>query len=181
MLRILSKIITAAFIVVIFGASGYFYLTSKTPHPSIPKLSEAPTPSVSSQATRVIAANLKVPWEIVFLPDNSALITERPGTIKKLNSDGTLIPNLQINIPEVKQYGEGGLLGIALDPNFISNNSIYIYYTYSSDGNNTLNKVVKYQFDGSKLSQQKIMLDKIPGAVFHNGGRIKFGPDGFFT
>ena len=121
----------------------------------------------------VIAQNLNIPWEIAFLPNGEILVTERSGTLLLVKS-GQKIP-----IEGVKHIGEGGLLGAAIHPNFENNKYIYLYYTYSSDGNETLNRVVRFKFENGKLINETVLVDKIPGAVNHNGGRIKFGPDKF--
>lgn len=70
-------------------------------------------------------------------------------------------------------------MGIALHPDFQSNNYIYLYYTYEAQGNNTLNRVVRMTYSDRALKDEKIIVDRIPGASNHNGGRIKFGPDNF--
>ena len=72
---------------------------------------------------------------------------------------------------------EGGLLGIALDPNYSENHYIYLYYTYN-DFLSTKNKVVRYVESDLSLTEDKIIIDEIPGGPYHDGGRIKFGPDG---
>lgn len=129
----------------------------------------------------VVANNLNIPWEVVFLPVRQAqggpndeiLVTERPGTL-------LLIKNRQkIPIEGVKHIGEGGLLGITVHPDFQDNKYLYLYYTYSSNGENTLNRVARFKFEDDKLANEQIIVDAIPGAVNHNGGRIKFGPDNF--
>lgn len=126
-----------------------------------------------------LASNLQIPWALVFLPDKSILFTERAGAIRIIDSKGNLNPNPVASINEVKHSGEGGLLGITIHPDFDSNHFVYLYYTYSSNGNDTLNRVVRFKFEENALSEKSIIVDKIPGALFHNGGRIKFGPDGF--
>jgi glucose/arabinose dehydrogenase len=103
------------------------------------------------------------------------LVTERPGDLSIIsNGEKKLISRLPS-----KEIGEGGLMGLALDPDFTSNHFIYVQYTYSGNGNDTLNRVVRYKFENNNLSDEKIIADAIPGAANHNGGRIKFGPDGF--
>lgn len=130
--------------------------------------------------TTVITQNLEVPWAIAFLPDNRMLVTERPGRVRIVNINGT--PNQAlaaiINV-NVQSDGEGGLLGIVLHPNFSQNHYVFFYYTYKSEGNQTLNRVVRMKFENDKLTNEQIIVDKIPGAIYHNGGRIKFGPDGY--
>ena len=73
--------------------------------------------------------------------------------------------------------GEGGLLGIAVDPDFEQNNYIYLYYTYN-EFTTTLNKIVRYQVNDLTVTEDKVLIDGIPGASYHDGGRIQFGPDG---
>lgn len=127
--------------------------------------------------TTVLATGLDTPWSIAFLPDNNILITERPGTLKLLDTKGNL--SLVSTIEKVKEIGEGGLLGITLHPHFSTNHYIYLYYTYSSNGDNTLNRVVRMTYEDQKLTDERIIVDSIPGASNHNGGRIKFGSDNY--
>ncbi|KKU03388.1 MAG: Quinoprotein glucose dehydrogenase [Candidatus Amesbacteria bacterium GW2011_GWB1_47_26] len=121
----------------------------------------------------VIAQNLTIPWEAAFLPDGEILVTERPGTLLLIKG------KQKIPIDGVKHVGEGGLLGLAIHPDFAKNKYVYLYYTYSSIENNTLNRVVRFKLENAKLTNEQVIVDAIPGAVNHNGGRIKFGPDGF--
>jgi len=129
--------------------------------------------------TAVIAKNLETPWSIVFLPDKSILVTERPGRVRLIDSNGNLQPEPVVILYGVKEIGEGGLLGITLHPNFSTNNYIYLYYTYQENSDNTLNRVIRMTYQNQKLSEELIIVDKIPGSSNHNGGRIKFGPDGY--
>jgi len=121
-----------------------------------------------------VAEDLEVPWSIAFAPDGRIFVTERVGKLRVIES-GELNPQPIKTLDAGR--GEGGLLGIALDPNFAENHYLYLYYTYS-DFLSTYNKVVRYTENDNKLSDEMILLDKIPGAAFHDGGRIKFGPDG---
>jgi glucose/arabinose dehydrogenase len=122
----------------------------------------------------VIAENLEVPWEIVFLPDGNALITERSGRVRLFKNE-VLEENSVLSIQDVKAVGEGGLLGMTLHPQFSANHFVYLYYTYSQGG--IKNKVVRFTLEEDRLSFNKDVLINIPGSNFHNGGRIKFGPD----
>lgn len=120
---------------------------------------------------KVVAENLNIPWEIVFLPDRSMLITERSGNLKHIDS-GTTIP-----VSGVAHRGEGGLLGMALHPDFKNNQFLYLYSTTSTSGGLT-NRVERYKFSNNNLSDRKSIIENIPGSSNHDGGRIAFGPDG---
>lgn len=152
---------------------------------SLQKPAQTPKTTVQTQAPSdqtaqisVVAQNLEIPWGLAFLPNESILVTERPGTVKLIEKNGNVKEVSQL--PNVKHIGEGGLLGIALHPDFSLNNYVYLYYTYESSGNDTLNRVVRMTYKENSLTDEKIIVDKIPGASNHNGGRIKFGSDKFF-
>jgi len=118
----------------------------------------------------VIAEGLAIPWEIAFLPDGDILVTERPGTLKKIGSDGIII-----TIEGVEHIGEGGLLGMALHPDFEKTRWLFLYFT-TKRGDALINRVERYRFDGNRLFEKTTIIDGIPGAVYHDGGRIAFGP-----
>lgn len=131
------------------------------------------------ESPKTITENLDTPWGLIFLPDRSMLVTERPGRVRLIDKSGKLDPRSVATIKKAEEIGEGGLLGIILHPNFSENKFIYLYYTYSGDDDQTLNRVVRLRYENGKLADEKIIIDKIPGAPNHNGGRIKFGPDNF--
>jgi len=120
-----------------------------------------------------VAEDLEIPWAISFAPDGRIFFTERVGNLRVIE-DGKLNPE-PVTILDVGK-GEGGLLGLALDPNFEENHYLYLYYTYS-ELLSTYNKVVRFTENDNKLSDEMVLIDKIPGASWHDGGRIKFGPD----
>lgn len=187
------KLITLIFLILLFVIAYSFY---RIQHPNLPTLNfPAPTQSItptliqsksnsqqsseSTSASQVIATNLDTPWAIAFLPDRSMLVTERPGRVRLIDSTGNLADKEVSTINSVKEIGEGGLLGIAIHPNFSVNHYVYLYYTYASNGANTFNRVVRMKFENSQLLDETIIVDQIPGASIHNGGRIKFGPDNY--
>lgn len=126
----------------------------------------------------VVAQNLEVPWALDFLPDKSIIFTERPGRVRLIEPTLKLKPDPLLVIEDIASEGEGGLLGIAIHPDFKENNFVYLYYT-EQDRGVTWNRVVRFVKINNRLEDEKIIIDNIPGAIFHNGGRIKFGPDGF--
>jgi glucose/arabinose dehydrogenase len=117
-----------------------------------------------------VATGLEIPWEIGFLPDGRALITERPGRVQMLAPDGKLRAVASV---DVAAEGEGGLLGLAVDPDFERNSFVYLYRTTERG-----NEVARYRLDGSRLREQAVVVQDIPAGAIHDGGRIRFGPDG---
>jgi glucose/arabinose dehydrogenase len=120
---------------------------------------------------RLIASGLNVPWGVAFLPNGDALVAERAtGRIKRIPSGGGT-PRTVFRIPGVAtNFGEGGLLGIAVSPRYSSDRLVYAYYTSSRD-----NRVVRFRLGGRP---PRAVLTGIRRAGNHNGGRIVFGPDG---
>jgi len=124
----------------------------------------------------IIAEKLKVPWAIALSNEGKIYFTERSGTIRVIEG-GNLNPDPLITFKEpFISLGEGGLLGIALDPNFSENHYIYVMYSYS-EGEQFYNRIVRLVEENNKASIDRIILDKIPASPVHNGGRIKIGPD----
>lgn len=142
-----------------------------------PKPENNKSQNVVTDRISIVAQNLDTPWAIAVLPDKSLLVTERSGNVRLIDANGNLQSNPVAVLPSVKEIGEGGLLGLVLHPNFSSNNYVYFYYTYDGSSGNTLNRVARMVYKDKKISDEKIIVDKIPGASNHNGGRIKFGPD----
>ncbi|WP_249435985.1 PQQ-dependent sugar dehydrogenase [Paenibacillus sp. Marseille-Q4541] len=126
--------------------------------------------------TEVIATGVNVPWEVDFLPDGRMLFTERPGQLRMI-TDGTIMeePLISFSAP-FSDEGEGGLLGLAIDPDFENNSYVYVYHSYKKE-EDIANRVLRLIIDGQEASIDKVLIDDIPGGVNHNGGRIKIGPD----
>ncbi|HEY6740108.1 MAG TPA: PQQ-dependent sugar dehydrogenase [Actinopolymorphaceae bacterium] len=153
-------------------SSGSRPTTTVTPSPS-PSRREDPRairPAVSSTVT----TGLTSPWDVAVLPDGSALVSERDtGRIVRVTTSGTA--RTIGRVPGVDHGGEGGLLGLALSPRYPTDHLMYAYITTSGD-----NRVVTMTYDEGRLGRPRVVLDGIPrGDLHHNGGRIRFGPDGF--
>ncbi len=119
--------------------------------------------------------NLKAPWSLVFLPDGDALVSERPGRIR-LIENGKLRTRPLARI-DVARGGEGGLMGLALHPRFPAQPYLYAMHTFEAGGRTT-NRVIRLKITGKTARFDRIIVPAIPGAGYHNGGRIGFGPDG---
>lgn len=129
---------------------------------------EAAAPS--QPVVEVVATELDIPWDIAFLPDGTALVTERSGSVVHLES-GRTFP-----ISGIAHVGEAGLLGIALHPDFAENTFVYLYET-TDRGDALENRVIRYTYTGDELVFDRVIYSGIPGARYHDGGRIAFGPD----
>nr|WP_240977683.1 PQQ-dependent sugar dehydrogenase [Knoellia sp. DB2414S] len=140
--------------------------------------SSSPTSSNGSRATTntrrsTVASGLDVPWGIAFLPDGSALVTLRDQARLVHVRDGAEPVTLG-TIPGVQPDGEGGLLGVAVSPDYARDRRVFLSYTAAED-----NRVVRLAFDGTRASRPEAILTGIPKAGNHNGGRLAFGPDGY--
>jgi quinoprotein glucose dehydrogenase len=132
-------------------------------------------PEGNGVKTEVWVKNLHIPWSLIFLPDGRALVSERGGSIRLIRN-GTLQERPYALI-DVSHTGEGGLMGLALDPDFPQKQYIYAMHTYRKmTGLN--NRVIRLKDKGSKGIYDTVILENIPGGRLHNGGRISFGPDG---
>jgi glucose/arabinose dehydrogenase len=125
------------------------------------------TASVERVEVSTLATNLDVPWSFAFLPDGDSLVTERDsGKLLRVSPSGE-VREIQ-TLPEGGS-GEGGLLGVAVSPDYENDRYVYAYYTTEHD-----NRVVRFRL-GEKPEP---VLTGIPVNTYHDGGRIKFGPDG---
>lgn len=121
-------------------------------------------------APQVEASGLEVPWGLDFLPDGSALVTERDSA-RLLRIPPGQAPQEVATLPNVAPGGEGGLLGLAVSPTYAQDRWVYLYLTTASD-----NRIVRLRLDAPQA--QEVVLSGLAKASFHNGGRIAFGPDG---
>lgn len=127
---------------------------------------------------RVLTENLTQPWEIVWGPDNFIWMTERGGRVSRVNPASGVVTPL-ITISDVRSQGEGGLLGMALHPSFNTTPQVFVAYNYNNGGNYR-EKIVRYQYDGTTLTNPVIILDNIAASNIHNGCRLLIVGDKLF-
>lgn len=125
----------------------------------------------SDDAVEVIVSRLATPWSVVYLPDGDMLVTERSGTMRRIGENGQSYP-----IKGVRETSEGGLLGVALHPQFETNQRLYLYYTTDVFGS-LENRIDEYRLVDDQLTKTRNILSSVPAASNHNGGAIAFGPD----
>ncbi len=127
-------------------------------------------------------AGLNFPVSLSFASDGRIFFTEKDtGNIRIIESNGTLLATPFATVPSLFHDMEAGLLGIALDPAFSTNQYVYVYYTYRDSGFYTHGHIVRYTATGNSGIDAFDLFDVVssaPNTVYHNGGYIKFGPDG---
>ncbi|MEU0053397.1 PQQ-dependent sugar dehydrogenase [Streptomyces sp. NPDC006309] len=153
--------------------------TGAAPGASSPRAAfPAPPAKGSVKVLRTVAEHLKTPWGLAPLPGGDLLVSSRDeGTILRIDERTGRKTELG-TVSGVAPAGEGGLLGIALSPDYAADHMIYAYFTSASD-----NRVVRVRYDerrpaGEQLGAPDTVFKGIPKGFIHNGGRIAFGPDG---
>ncbi|MDG4859661.1 PQQ-dependent sugar dehydrogenase [Streptomyces sp. T-3] len=138
---------------------------------------DAPPAKGSVKVVRTVTEGLKSPWGLAPLPDGGLLVSSRDeATITRIDEKSGKKTELG-SVPGVAPGGEGGLLGIALSPEYASDHMVYAYFTPASD-----NRIARFLYDEQKPAGQQLgapdtILRGIPKGTNHNGGRIAFGPD----
>src|SRR5579862_3410422 len=126
----------------------------------------------------VVTRGLVHPWSLVFLPDGSMLVTERPGRIRIVR-DGVLDPKPVGGVPQARTKGNGGLMDIALHPKFAENHLVYFTYDKPVEGDKGAPTVARGRLEGSVLTDVRDLV--VTDAYEGTGGlssRIAFGRDG---
>lgn len=138
-----------------------------------------PTTSAPTSATPVgppevvgtVATGLSVPWGLAFLPDGTALVSERTTKrVLRVTASGQITAVGTVDIAQPS--GEGGLLGLAVSPTYTRDHLVYAYVTTADD-----NRVVRFTLDGDRMGTPEPRLTGIPKAGNHNGGRLLFAPN----
>ena len=167
------KYILVIGVVILIGVS---YFSSRSAPDGVAVTPMPPPPATSTPRIEIVAEGLEIPWDVAFLPGGDLLVSERPGRVVRIGKNGV---KTSISYEsDVRHRGEGGLLGLTLHPDFAKNNFVYLYIS-TPDGTQTANRVDRYRLDGNALVERKTIIEGIPGATYHDGGRMEFGPDGY--
>jgi glucose/arabinose dehydrogenase len=128
---------------------------------------------------QTLVTGLDTPWAMDYAPDGRIFINERPGRIRVIEN-GRLLPDPWLKIDRVVENGESGLLGIALDPDFKDNGFLYVAYTYATAQRPLVNRLSRFHENPQtkKGGEEKVLIDGITGGSNHDGGAVRFGPDG---
>nr|WP_263312817.1 PQQ-dependent sugar dehydrogenase [Mammaliicoccus sp. Marseille-Q6498] len=127
-----------------------------------------------TKGVETVAKDIDTPWSIEKAGDVFYL-TERPGKIVKI--EGKKQTEQKVNLDEtVSTADEAGLLGFVLAPDFKDSKEAFAYYTYEND-EGQFNRIVKLKLVGNSWNEAEVLLDHIPSGPYHDGGRLKIGPD----
>lgn len=120
---------------------------------------------------------LKVVWSLDFAPDGRLFIAEREGRIRVASPTGQLDPTPWHTFQGMQVRLEDGLLGLTLHPDFETQPWVYAFYTVQK-GEQYVNRVSRFREVNGRSGPEEILIDDLPSARIHNGGRLRFGPDG---
>lgn len=139
--------------------------------------SDLPAPAGAKETPKgpvTVAGDLRVPWAVVDAGGGALLVTERPGTLRKIMPDGS---SVSYAVEGVAAVGEGGLLGAAWGPPGAAKPFLYLYMT-ARKGGAAVDRVVRYAWTDAGPVEDKVIIDGIPAYQYHDGGTVAFGPDG---
>lgn len=127
-----------------------------------------------------VASGLEHPWAIAFLPDGRFLVTERPGRLRLVDRDGRVDPEPVAGLPAISATGQGGLLDVALHPDFAENRLVYFSYAEAGDGG-VGTAVARGHLEGKRLADVEVLFRMTPktGGGRHFGSRLVFDRDGY--
>ncbi len=155
---------------------------SPSPQPSTRTVQPTDSPSASPgtkgpvrpRVAGTVARGLRAPWGVAFLPDGTALVSERDTTrVLAVPESGGRVREVG-RIAQASPQGEAGLLGLAVSPTYDEDSLVFAYVSTADD-----NRVVSMTYDGGRLGSPKPILTGIPNGYIHDGGRLQFGPDGY--
>ncbi|WP_119165653.1 PQQ-dependent sugar dehydrogenase [Algihabitans albus] len=141
-------------------------------------VSEGEVPQIDDLRTSTVVSDLEHPWGMAWLPDGTILVTERPGRLRMIR-DGALVEAEISGVPEVFAEGQGGLLDVAVHPDFSENRLIYLTYAQGTpDDNRTL--IARAVLDDEALLDLEVIfeVEEQKPDTQHFGARLLWLPDG---
>lgn len=152
--------------------------------PRLELLEDRAVPALTSGFVQAqFTSGLSIPTSMTFAPDGRLFVSEKAGSLRIVQPDGTLLPTpfLQLTVDTIE---ERGLLGIAFDPSFATNRFLYVFYTGYDASFNPVNRVSRFTASSGDPNvvqggSELVLLDNIPSTMgWHNGGSLHFGKDG---
>ena len=177
MQRHLKALGGASLLVSVSVIAAHAQMAEPTVPPDPPKFDAQQAPNFVSDT---VIIGLNEPTNMVFTPDGRMLIIERAGTIWVVPPGGTAVnPTPVVTLPSVNTADERGLLGITLDPNFASNGFFYVFYTNAGSRRNQVSRLTMVGNTASLATEQVIWQNDDNADIWHQGGDLHFGPDGY--
>lgn len=152
---------------------GSIFLSSAASAQNAPALATFPVGATTVTVSE-LATGLQVPWELIWGPDNYIWMTERGGRISRVDPTSGQVTVLT-TLPDVATSSEGGLLGMALHPDFAVSPYVYVVYNYNDNGYKE--KLVRLTYSGGTLGSPQVLLGDIPAVSTHSGSRLLILPD----
>jgi glucose/arabinose dehydrogenase len=154
------------------GENGDDVIPGETATPTATETGTSGTGNPKPQVIDTIATGLDTPWGLAFLPNGTAIVTERDsGRVLEIRGHGVRTIG---QIDETSAKGEAGLLGVAASPSFASDHRLFFYVSTAED-----NRIIRADYEGRRLGPVEPILTGIPNGFIHDGGRLAFGPDGY--
>jgi len=155
------------------------------PTPAMANQTRAPAAPRTAVKVERVAQGLAHPWGLQFLPDGQMLITERPGRLRVVGRDGALSPPIA-GVPKVHAAGQGGLLDVALAPDFATSREVFLSFADPRDGSANGTSVARGRLEltgsGGALRDVRVIFRQQPSFAsnMHFGSRMVFASDGTF-
>lgn len=174
--RVLLRTLAASMLVL--GACAETPVNAPVPKPPGPYLSTGDVPVSTAAVRSVVVGGLEHPWSMAWLPDGTLLITERPGRLRVVRND-RLEPEPVSGVPEVLVFGQGGLMDLAVHPEFEQNRWLYFTYAVGTEEANAT-RLARARFDGARLTELEVLYTARPAkrGGAHFGSRLLWLPDG---
>ena len=152
---------------------------AQTPRTGPAQASPQPSPIDGNLTVETVATGLEHPWALAFLPDGRILVTERPGRLRIVDTRGRLSEPLT-GVPQVHAVGQGGLLDVAIDPDFAQNQLVYLSYSEPGDGGTSGTSVARGRLADGRLDNVQVIYRQQPKVRSggHYGSRLVFSRDG---
>ncbi len=140
-----------------------------------------PAPSTAAPKLSTFATGLSSPWSLAFLPDGRAVVTEKRGSVRIVSADGGTVSSALSGVPAVNAGGQGGLLDIAVDPDFSTTAQIFMTFSEpaANDSSKTGTAVFRAKLQGNSLVDGAVIfrMNEYVASGGHFGSRIVFAPD----
>jgi aldose sugar dehydrogenase len=170
---------TATFVLVLIAAPLVAQCKAQPSRTGPAQASPQPRSTDGNITVETVASGLEHPWALAFLPDGRVLVTERPGRLRIVDTKGRLSEPLA-GVPAVEAVGQGGLLDVAIDPNFAQNQLVYLSFSEPAGDGTSGTSVARGRLGTGALENVQVIYRQQPKVRSggHYGSRLVFSRDG---